>query len=128
MGHGRWVVLSGLLLAACETAAPAPTPVPPPIAVNVPFFLTLGVTVGAGRATIVAKVQNGIGDPIAGVLVHFATDTGTLSDVNVYTIADGTAITVVTANGQATVAAAAGSLTRSTIVILAAPPSSPRSP
>lgn len=102
------------LTAACSHASTAPT-APLPIDLTTPAVLNVGASAGqgidGGHATISAKVQNGVGAPLAHVLVSFTTTAGTLTPITVETNDLGTASTTLDAEaGVVTVTITAGGL------------------
>jgi PKD repeat protein len=124
-----------LSLGACAYHSPdAPTPVPA-MADDVPSALTLtaitGVGPQGGHSTITALVSNLHGAALPHVMVHFATDAGTIAPLALETGDDGTAATTITGVGTATVTAHAGAITTTTRVAnqaLPVPPPAPPEP
>jgi hypothetical protein len=117
----RWfgVLLLAWLPIACAYHAPdAPTPITPNTT-TVPFALNLGAAPGAtaGSTVLTAKVQNGNGAAMSGVVVSFSTDIGTLSPSSVTTTAGQAVSTLTSTSGSASaVTATAGSLSTRLIV------------
>jgi hypothetical protein len=100
-----------------------------------PYTLSLGAVGGtgadAGQASVSARVQNIKGNPLAGVMVTFTTDAGTLSSASVLTGSGGIASTTVTAATSAGITATAGTLTSRTTVAsqpVSPPPPTPAPP
>src|SRR5947209_2324454 len=118
----RPLILAALLasLIGCSTRTPVdPTP-PPIISDATPFTLTLSTTVGmgqdAGRAIVMARVQNSRGVNLPDIMVQFATDVGTLSADRMHTTADGIATITLIAPSTARVTVHAGTLTAQALV------------
>ncbi|PYR60694.1 MAG: hypothetical protein DMF91_11670 [Acidobacteria bacterium] len=118
----RPLILAALLafLIGCSARTPV-DPTPPPIVSDAaPFTLTLSTTVGmgqdAGRAIVMARVQNSRGVNLPDIMVQFATDVGTLSADQMHTTADGIATITLIAPSTARVTVHAGTLTAQTLV------------
>jgi PKD repeat protein len=115
------LVALAVLVSACSSPlAPNNPALVPELAETAPFTLSLNGTAGTGAsggtASIVARVQNSHGTNLAGVMVSFKTDVGSLSSASAETIADGTASLMLTAATPATITASAGTLTAHTSI------------
>jgi PKD repeat protein len=131
MKHG---ILALALAATTACAADSAfSPSPKPLSLTDPFALELsaapGVGAGGGRASVTARVLNPQFSPLAATIVHFTAASGSLTQSEVATNADGYANTTLSANaGSITVTATAGSLSQTTQVAMQAvvlPPATP---
>jgi hypothetical protein len=128
--HGR-IGLAGVLALLYSAGCAYQNPVQPSVAgvdLSVPSAMAVSALPASGvqsGATIVARVQNANGVPLANVIVMFATTRGTVSPAQAATGVNGTASTTLSAADTADVTAAAGGISAHTLVAASSTPGTP---
>ena len=127
----RRIALAGVLALLPWAGCAYKNPVQPTAAgvdLSVPSQMTVSALLASGAqsgATIVARVQNANGVPLANVIVRFATTRGTVSPAQAATGVNGTASTTLSAADTADVTAAAGAISAHTLVAASSTPGTP---